>query len=141
MAEEEILFDGPISFRAMHFSHGLIWMLLLGWNIGLLLSYNASIMWKLKITTERIVSIKGFIGQAAEEVEYFRVVDSKFEQTFLQRLFSVGTITLYSSDRSTPQLTFPCVRPRELRERIRDCVRIQRQHMRTVRGDFDFGFE
>ncbi len=135
MAEEKVLYEGRLPLRVYHFSHGIIWLLLLGWNFGLLWSWLQSLGLRVKITSTRIVVIRGIVSRSEEQVEYYRVHDSKYEQGFIQRIFNVGTITLHSDDMTSPELTFPIVNPEGMKEQIQQHVLQQRRSMRTIQMD------
>lgn len=133
--DEELIFDGRIPFRVFHFSHGIIWLLLLGWNVGIIWSFLSSLGWDLKVTTKRVVSIRGIISQDEEQVEFYRVMDIQFEQSVIQRLASVGEITVISDDPTRPELTFPMKDPQKLKEIMAEQIRIQRQEMGAIQMD------
>jgi membrane protein YdbS with pleckstrin-like domain len=133
--DEELIFSGRIPMHVFHFSHGIIWLLVVGWNVGIIWSWLSSLGWDLKITTKRVVSIKGIISQHEEQVEYYRVQDIQFSQTVIQRLASVGEITVLSDDPTTPELTFPIHDPQELKEKMAEKIRIQRQEMGAIQMD------
>lgn len=135
MAQEKVLYEGRLPLRVYHFSHGIIWLLLLGWNFGLLWSWLRSLGLRVKITSTRIVVIRGIVSRSEEQVEYYRVHDSKYEQGFIQRIFNVGTITLHSDDMTSPELTFPIVNPEGMKEQIQQHVLQQRRSMRTIQMD------
>ncbi len=136
MADEEIIYEGKIPFRVVHFSHGFKWLLLLGWNIGLLLSWLHTFGERITITSQRVILKQGILSQDVEEVEFYRVKDTKFQQEgLLQRLFKFGTITLISDDATAPVLMFSLPEPEYYREQIRECVNEERQRMGTVQFD------
>ncbi|HNV68100.1 MAG TPA: PH domain-containing protein [Candidatus Ozemobacteraceae bacterium] len=131
MSDEVVFYDGRIPTRVFLFQHNLLWLLLLGWNIGLIASYFHSFRWHVRITSQRLVLTRGFVARKDEEVEFFRVKDTSFEQSFLQRLAGVGTLTIISEDATAPELTMPIHDPSGFREKIRDGVRVERQRMGT----------
>jgi membrane protein YdbS with pleckstrin-like domain len=135
MAQEEIVYDAKIPWKAFHFSHGFIWLILFGWNFGLLYSFIQSLNWSLKITSERVVISEGIITSDEEVVEYYRVDDIGLTQTASQKLFNVGVITLYSDDSTAPNLSFRMTDPKKYSEPIREYVRNQRRVMGTMRRD------
>ncbi len=135
MFDEQIIFEGKIPFRVAHFSHSLRWLLLLGWNIGLLISWLQTFGEKIKITSQRIVLAHGVISQDVEEVEYYRVRDTTYQQGILQRIFRIGTITLLSDDATAPTLVFSIDNPEYYREQIRECINVERNRMGAVQVD------
>lgn len=132
---EETIYDGRIPFRAIHGSHGPIWMFLLGWNVGLLISYSSSLLWRLKLTTERAILSHGLLSRDEEVVEYYRVRDIKFRQSIMQRVFGVGEITLISDDATSPELSFVIESPDVYRGRVRECINKRRKEMGTMQRD------
>ncbi len=135
MSEETVLFEGRIPMKVFLFSHNLLWILLLGWNIGLLLAYVASLGLHVKITSQRIVLTRGILAREEEEVEYYRVSDTTMEQGIIQRLTGTGEITIISDDRTAPTLRFPIHDPASFREKIRGFVRDERQRMKSIQMD------
>jgi membrane protein YdbS with pleckstrin-like domain len=72
------------------------------------------------LTTQRLKVEKGIIARAVEETELYRVVDTAANQSVLQRLLGVGTLTVVTSDERNPNIVMPWVPdPRGLREKIR----------------------
>ena len=135
MPEEYLIFEGKVPFRVVHFSHNILWFLLLGWNIGLLFSWFQSIGQGIKITTQRVILSRGIVSKDIEEVEFYRVKDTKYHQTLFQRLLNVGTITLFSDDATAPNLSFVIEQPEFYREQIRESIRAARQHMGAIQLD------
>ena len=70
-----------------------------------------------------------------DEIELFRIKDVTVHQTFMQRLLGVGTVTVLSSDDSTPQLVLPGVDdPLSFKETLRTEYRAarKREHVGTA---------
>ena len=130
--EEQIIFEGRIPFRVVHFSHSLHWLLLLGWNIGLLISWLQMLNKTIKITSQRVILAYGVISKDMEEVEYYRVKDTRYQQSILQRIVGIGTILLFSNDITAPLLTFTITNPEYYREQIRQSVNFERKRMGAV---------
>ncbi len=135
MLDEQLLYEGRIPFRVIYFSHNILWYLLLGWNLGLLLAWGKTFGETIQITSQRVVLTYGIFSRTMEEVELYRVKDIELEQNFWQRLLSIGTITLFSTDKTAPSLSFTLNQPEYYREQLRACVLHQRKRMRTVQFD------
>lgn len=135
MTEEYLIFEGNIPFKVAHFSHGLLWLLLFGWNIGMLISWLQTFAESITISTQRIILRHGIISKDMEEVEFYRVKDTKYQQTLLQRAVSIGTITLFSDDTTAPNLSFTIDRPEYYREQIRASVNEERKRMGAIQID------
>ncbi len=67
--------------------------------LGLPISFT-----KYSITTDRLFCQEGLFSTNYDEVLLYRVTDISLKRTFGQKLFGVGTITVQSSDKSTPTL-------------------------------------
>jgi membrane protein YdbS with pleckstrin-like domain len=80
------------------------------------------------ITTQRVRIISGLFSKEVQEIELFRVKDTAARQSFLLRLFGLGTITVLSGDEGHPRLVLNGVpRALEMRERLRQEVLSLRQ--------------
>jgi membrane protein YdbS with pleckstrin-like domain len=56
-----------------------------------------------KLTPERLESHTGIVAKHVNNIDLFRVTDYKMERTFLDQLMGIGTIKLYTSDKSDPE--------------------------------------
>ena len=129
--KEEVFFEGRVPLKAALGKHRLWYVLLLGWNIGLLIAWLSSLMMSLRVTSQRVVIIRGLISQREEDIPLYRATDIHFIQTVAGRLFGTGTITLYSDDKTAPHVTFAVKRPRELKEKIRESMNKERIRFRS----------
>lgn len=82
------------------------------------------------VTTQRIRLEWGLLSKHFEEVELFRIRDSKVTRTVLDRWRGIGTVLLISTDPSTPTLRLPGIRePLKVRELLRaESLRARRAH-------------
>ncbi|MEI9999343.1 MAG: PH domain-containing protein [Verrucomicrobiota bacterium] len=152
-AEEEILWRGHPS-QVLNLHIYLFWVIILVVAGAILLAVADSDLWGLGIlgvvllvalaqcgwawfqlhateyivSTQRVRVISGFFSKEIEEIELFRVKDTMARQSFLLRLFGLGTITILSSDEHHPRLVLSGVpRAVDLRERLRQEVMMLRQ--------------
>ena len=132
MEEEQVLFDGKISFRSVWVSGGLLSFLIFGWNVGLILAYLKSKQYSLKVTSQRIEVVRGIISTRQESVELYRASDSEYSQTFLQKCFGIGIIKIISADSTAGIIWFPMEDVAANRDRIRGNIREERQRMGTT---------
>ena len=135
MSEELIIYEGRIPFKVAYFSHRGWWYLLWGWNFGLLTSWLKTFSQMFKITTQRVVVTHGLFSQDVEEVEFYRVQDTTYHQNVLERIVGIGTITLFSRDKTAPLFSFTIHEPDYFREEIRQYMKGERRRMRTVQFD------
>jgi len=95
---------------------------------------------RFELTNERLKSRVGVITARHEELELYRVKDSTFTQTFLQRCFGLATIRLDSSDVSTPTSYISGIMAKEakpLRETIRRATERRRDKKRVREVDYN----
>ncbi len=92
------------------------------------LSPFAWLTMRYKLTTERLLVTGGLLTQSLEEVELIRVKDVRLETGILQRIFSLGTITIFTVDQTAPELQLKNIPQADrVREAIRNAVRDERQ--------------
>ena len=83
---------------------------------------------KYRITNQRLFLTTGLIARKTEEIELFRIKDVKVDQSILQRMLKYGTITVYSSDETAPQLMMIGIgRPVDVKETLRTLYRASRK--------------
>ena len=69
------------------------------------------------ITTEKVVTRKGFLNVKEDEILIYRIIDKRMELPLGQRIFGCGTIYLRAKDSDTPEKALKQVRhPRALTE-------------------------
>ncbi|HED53693.1 MAG TPA: PH domain-containing protein [Phycisphaerales bacterium] len=83
------------------------------------------------VSTQRLRCETGVFNRDLEEIELYRIKDTKLLRSFLQRLLRRGTIVVLSSDESLPTLVIPWIKDaHEVREMIRQNV----EKVRRARG-------
>lgn len=91
-----------------------------------------------ELTSQRIKIHSGVLRKRIEELELYRVKDTKFDQPFWFRLFGLGNVTLVSSDVTTPVVFIHGVKDAQhLREQIRNLVEICRDQKRVRVGELE----
>lgn len=126
-----------IWFRAS----GYVWLAVLPILVGLFM-----MLWKyldvrvrrIELTTERVRTYRGILSKQIDELEIYRIKDSRVLQPLYLRIFGLGTVQLETSDRTNPEVRLHAIRdPRGLREQIRKYVEIQRDRKRVREVDFE----
>jgi len=75
------------------------------------------------ITTRLIEREKGIFIKRVDSLDLARVKDVELTQSLLQRVCRIGTIEVYSSDRTDPVMRIEAIpNPRPVYERLRDAV-------------------
>lgn len=133
--QEEIVFEGRLPLKAFIGRQGLLYLLLLGWNVGLLIAMFQRLSWHLRLSNQRLVIVRGIISQKEEEVPLYRATDCSYRQTIAGRLLGTGEITLLADDQTSPETLFPMPSPRLYKERLREFIVRQRQQMRSMNMD------
>jgi uncharacterized membrane protein YdbT with pleckstrin-like domain len=84
-----------------------------------------------ELTSERLRIRSGVLNKELEELELYRVRDYKLEQPFWLRLFSLGNVTVTSTDVSQPHVTLRAIADSE---RVRELIRRNVEDCRTKKG-------
>ncbi|MEK6700956.1 MAG: PH domain-containing protein [Planctomycetota bacterium] len=90
---------------------------------------------RITLTSQRLRIRRGVFSTAIEEIELYRVHDSAMTQSFIQRLFALGTVHLQTHDASLPHVYLDNIASAfQLRETIRQAVeRVRRvQKVREI---------
>ena len=81
-----------------------------------------------RVTTQRIEIERGYLSKRYESIDLFRVKDVVLEQGVIDRLRSVGTVTIFSTDQVEPVLAIgPIPDAKALFEKLRDAVTAARR--------------
>ena len=88
------------------------------------------------LSEDRIFLETGLLNTHFEEVLLYRIQDISLSISLGQRIFGVGTVTLHSSDRTTPHLALKNIRtPREVKELIHQQVEAMKDTRRMRIGE------
>lgn len=88
------------------------------------------------LSEDRIFLETGLLNTHFEEVMLYRIQDISLSISLGQRIFGVGTVTLHSSDRTTPHLALKNIRtPREVKELIHQQVEAMKDARRMRIGE------
>ncbi len=81
-----------------------------------------------RLTSQRLFIERGILGRTVDQMELIRVDDVRMVQTFLDRIFAVGSISLLTTDSTDRAVTIEGV---EKPDSVAEAIRTQ---MRTLRG-------
>lgn len=105
--------------------------------LGLPLSFT-----KYAVSDDRFFITKGFFKTTYDEVRLYRILDLQLTKTFGQKIFGVGTITVFSSDQAQKEFKILSVkRPKYVKELISDLVEKQRDAKRVINRELMGGPE
>ena len=72
------------------------------------------------LTIPRILVERGVLSKSLQEIDMRSVDDTEFRQSFLERIFGIGEVSIVSSDKTSPKVVLHGIRdPRSTRELIR----------------------
>lgn len=92
------------------------------------------------LTDQRLKSTHGVFNRVTDDLELYRVKDTRFQQSFWQRMVGIGNIVLSTSDATTPEVVLADIRGADaVRETIRRLVEIRRDAKRV--RELDLGHE
>lgn len=96
-----------------------------------------------RLSEDRLFLEKGVLNLNTEELLLYRIRDIQLRMSLWQRMMGVGTVCVYSSDKSAPHLDIVNVKqPREVKELIHKSVEAakDKRRIRTmeVMGDEPF---
>ena len=84
------------------------------------------------LTDQRLKFTRGVLTRTTEDLELYRVRDTRFEQGFFERLLGLGRIRLYTTDETSPEIVLPFIADAEgVREQIRALVEARRDAKRV----------
>ena len=90
-----------------------------------------------RLTTQRFFLKKGLIAKHLDELELFRVKDVTVDQGIIQRMLGFGSVTILSTDDSTPKIVMHGIaKPTEVKELIRKTHRVARKAERVHAAEF-----
>jgi uncharacterized membrane protein YdbT with pleckstrin-like domain len=84
------------------------------------------------LTDQRLKFTRGVFSKTTEDLELYRVRDTKFQQSFFERLVGLGEIELFTTDETSPTIQLPYIAAAEsVREKIRGLVEARRDAKRV----------
>ena len=84
------------------------------------------------LTDQRLKFTRGVLSKTTEDLELYRVRDTKFTQGVFERMVGLGNIELYTTDETSPTVHLPFIEDAEaVREKIRGLVEARRDAKRV----------
>lgn len=85
---------------------------------------------KYELKNKRIYTSRGLFLTSEDEVLLYRILDFSLERTLLDRILGVGTVTLYTCDKSDKELKLEKIKnPKAVRDMLSDLVEDERRKL------------
>ena len=85
---------------------------------------------------KKLMIDKGFFTSTKNEILLYRILDLTYSRTFGQKIFGLGTITVYAKDRTNPELVIKNIRHSdEFYETLSDAVENDRIRMKMRQNE------
>ncbi len=95
-----------------------------------------SLTHRYKLTNERLMIERGFVGRRTEEIDLYRVNDVAVKQNPGERVYGMGDIRIETTDATAPEWSLLNVRdPDRVKDLIREAARAERQRRRVLLRD------
>jgi len=102
--------------------------------LGLPISFT-----KYTLDEDRLYIKKGFLSTQTDETLLYRILDVKSTQSLWQRIFGVGTVTLFCADQSNPELKLENVKSSQKVHRYLSQVIEERRQNKGIIGREMYG--
>ena len=110
-----------------------LWLLALVGTPMLLWAYLKHISTRYKVSRRRVELQRGVITRRLDSLELWRVLDVRYEQSILDRIFDNAKITLIGTDQTDPSLVlYGLPGHRALFEKLREAVQFARASNRPM---------
>jgi uncharacterized membrane protein YdbT with pleckstrin-like domain len=84
------------------------------------------------LTDQRLKFTRGVLTKLTDDLELYRVRDTKFQQDVFERTVGLGEVILYTTDETSPEIRLPFIKDAEaVREKIRALVEARRDAKRV----------
>ncbi|MGV8092067.1 MAG: PH domain-containing protein [Mangrovibacterium sp.] len=89
-----------------------------------------------EISPEELKCHSGILSRKHEYIELYRVKDFRIERPFVYRLFGIGTLVIYTSDKTTPVFRMEAIRrPEDIYTILRGLVERNRREKHVFEVD------
>jgi len=126
---EQLLWEGsPSQWANFWWFAAAVLILPIPWTLWKWLNTR---MTKIRLTSQRLQIQRGVLNRSLDELELYRVKDSQLSSTLIERMVGLGTVTMLTSDISTPSVKLTHIKDATaFREKLRAAV----ESVRRVRG-------
>lgn len=92
---------------------------------------------KYTLMTKKLILTEGLLKTVENEILLYRVLDMSLSRNLIQKIFKLGTVTVYSQDKTNPTLVIKNIKhAREFRDSLADAVEKDRIRMKMRQSEF-----
>lgn len=92
---------------------------------------------KYTLMTKKLILVEGFFKTVENEILLYRVLDMSLSRNLIQKIFKLGTVTVYAQDKTHPTLVIKNIKhAREFRDSLADAVEKDRIRMKMRQSEF-----
>ena len=130
MTDEQVVWAGnPSQWRNFWWYLSCLLLLPIPWAIWKWLETKNTVY---SLTDQRLKFTRGVLSKTTEDLELYRVRDTKFQQNVWERMLGLGEIQLFTTDETTTVVSLPYIRDAEaVREKMRALVEARRDAKRV----------
>ena len=130
MTEEQVVWQGhPSQWRNFWWWLACVLVLPIPFAIWKWLETRSTVY---SLTDQRLKFTRGVLSKVTEDLELYRVRDTKFVQSVWERMLGLGEIELYTTDETTSTVRLRFIRNAEgVREQMRALVEARRDAKRV----------
>ena len=91
---------------------------------------------KYKLMTKKLVIEQGLFSTVENEILLYRITDMSYKRTLFQKLFRMGTITVYAQDKTNPTTIIKNIKhSREFKDALSEWVENDRIRMKMRQSE------
>jgi uncharacterized membrane protein YdbT with pleckstrin-like domain len=130
MTDEQVVWQGhPSQWRNFWWWLGCVLVVPIPFAIWKWLETRSTVY---SLTDQRLKFTRGVLSKVTEDLELYRVRDTKFVQSVWERMLGLGEIELYTTDETTSTVRLRFIRDAEaVREQMRALVEARRDAKRV----------
>ena len=130
MSDEQVVWEGsPSQWRNFWWYLSCLLLLPIPFAIWKWLETKNTVY---TLTDQRLKFTRGVLTKVTDDLELYRVRDTKFQQDFFERMCGLGEVVLYTTDETSTEIRLPYIKDAEaVREKIRGLVEARRDAKRV----------
>ncbi|MEE0060641.1 MAG: PH domain-containing protein [Acutalibacteraceae bacterium] len=88
------------------------------------------------ITDKKLIIKTGLFVSKESEILHYRILDMSYSRNLFQKMFKLGTITLYSQDVTNPELVIKNIKnSREFKDKLSELTESEKRRLSVRRGE------